>query len=170
MGAQQPTFKPGGGVETWRRNTSFSAKDSKSSPENTESTAPILLGSGGSARYEMLLERLPYLTLILRRPQFSSVSQSVTIREIQKITSVGGNSISQASGEAEDDDNDEQDSVPLGEHEQWSTDKPAAGTPRKKRRLNFKSKETEQESSALSLSGLVDKGASLILSDDDIED
>jgi cell cycle checkpoint protein len=153
-----------GGVDTWRKNTSFSqpppTQDSKSSSEDTSSA--ILLGSGGSARYEMLLERLPYLTTILRKSRIPSPSISATIRDIQKITSFTGSGVS---GDPEEEEDDTRD-IGTGEHEQWATDKPAGASPKKKRaRIANKA---EQEESAIP--GLVDKGASLMLSDDDIED
>jgi cell cycle checkpoint protein len=69
------------------------------------------------------------------------------------------------SGGTEEDDEDDAQDMAVGEQEQWSTDKPA-GTPKKKRaRIAVKS---DQEESAIP--GLVEKGASLMLSDDDIED
>jgi cell cycle checkpoint protein len=152
-----------GGVDTWRRNPTFSHP----APTQTSDDPPptILLGSGGSARVEMLLERLPYLTIILRKARMPSPSTAATIRDIQKITSFIGN---HQAGTADDDD-DEDDSQELvpGEQEQWSTDKPAAETPKKKKRVRFESKDQEQESA---IPGLVEKGASLMLSDDDIED
>ena len=153
-----------GGVDTWRKNASLSqpppAQSSKLSEEDTPPS--ILLGSGGSARYEMLLERLPYLTTILRKSRMPSPSTAATIRDIRKITAFTGIT---SSGAPEDDDQEEDPG--LGEHEQWATDKPAAETPKKKRRNQVESKEQEQESA---IPGLIDKGASLVLSDDDIEE
>ncbi|RAQ99010.1 cell cycle checkpoint protein rad17 [Stemphylium lycopersici] len=158
------TAASSGGVETWRRNASSSQPTTTRGSDSTEdnASAPVLLGSGGSARYEMLLERLPYLTTILRKACMPSPSTAVTVREIRKITAFTGNALS---GGDEDDDL-EHDAGP-GEQEQWTTDKPAPETPKKKRRVKFETKEQEPESA---ISGLVDKGASLMLSDDDIED
>lgn len=155
-----------GGVDTWKRNPSFaqpnpSSTDSKSSTEETP--PPILLGSGGSARIEMLLERLPYFATILRKSRLSSSTMTASIRDIQKITSFTG-ILSGAPGE--DDEDEPIEPVP-GEQEQWSTDKPAAETPKKERKIKFESKDQELESA---IPGLVEKGASLVLSDDDIED
>jgi cell cycle checkpoint protein len=153
-----------GGVDTWRTNATFtrtpSTQESKASPE--DASPSVVLGSGGSARYEMLLERLPYLTTILRKSRMPSPSTASTIREIQKVTSFIGIGVS---GTAEEDDEDSQE-IATGEHEEWATDKPAGTSPKKKRvRIAMK---TEQEESAIP--GLVEKGASLVLSDDDIED
>lgn len=164
MAVSKPAMATGG-VDTWRRNTSFSTPSSApaSKKSEDETSSSVLLGSGGSARYEMLLERLPYLSTILRKSHKSSSSSITTaIRDIQKITSFAGNSLSNAV----EDDEQEEDQGP-GEHEQWSTDKPTAGTPKKKIRVKFESKEQQQESA---IPGLVDKGASLVLSDDDIEE
>ncbi|KAH8733055.1 Rad17 cell cycle checkpoint protein-domain-containing protein [Phaeosphaeriaceae sp. PMI808] len=145
------------GVETWRRNTSFTQPASKSLSEETPLS--VIIGSGGSARYEMLFERLPYLTAILRKSR--TQSSHATIRDIQKITSFTGSSLS---ADTEDDEDLQETSIP--EQEQWATDKPAGVSPRKKRaRIAAK---TEQDESAIP--GLVLKGASLVLSDDDIED
>ncbi|OAL55748.1 Rad17-domain-containing protein [Pyrenochaeta sp. DS3sAY3a] len=158
-----------GGVDTWRKNTTFSTPASVStqtanpSVDGDDDIGPsVLLGSGGSARYEMLLERLPYMTTILRKSRMLSPAVSATIRDIQKITSFHGNTTS-SMGE---DDEDEEDQA-SGEHDQWSTDRPAVETPKKKRRAKIENKDQEPDSA---IPGLVDKGASLMLSDDDIED
>jgi cell cycle checkpoint protein len=154
-----------GGVDTWRKNAaSFSQKPSTqdSKPPEDDPSVSILLGSGGSARYEMLFERLPYLTTILRKSRMPSSSAATTVREIRKITSFTGSTSMGAEDEDEQDDD-----AGAGEQEQWSTDKPAAETPKKKRRVKFETKEQEPESA---ISGLVEKGASLVLSEDDIED
>ena len=66
----------------------------------------------------MLLERLPYLTTILRRSRMPPPSTAATVREIKKITSFTGNALA---GATEEDDMEE-DARP-GEQEQWSTDK-----------------------------------------------
>jgi cell cycle checkpoint protein len=110
----------------------------------------------------MLLERLPYMATILRKAHRPSPSVAATVREIRKITSFTENALSGATEEDELDDN-----VRLGEQEQWSTDKPTIETPKKKTRVKFESKVQEPETA---ISGLAHKGASLMLSDDDIED
>jgi cell cycle checkpoint protein len=153
------------GVDTWRKNPTnaqpISTQTAKSTPDEPPQTT--LLGSGGSARYEMLLERLPYLTTILRKSRMPTPSTAATIRDIRRITSFTGNNQGGADEDDEDDNSEEQGP---GDQEQWSTDKPAGASP-KKRRVKFASKEPEQDSA---IPGLVDKGASLVLSDDDIED
>jgi cell cycle checkpoint protein len=163
-GATPPTFSSNaGGVDTWRRNNTFTqppTQDSKPSPEDT-SPSPTLLGSGGSARYEMLLERLPYLVSILRKSRMPSPVTAATIRDIQKITSFFE---PRGSGGTEEDDDDDAREVGAGEHEQWATDKPAGATPKKKR-VRIASKVEQDEA----VPGLGDV-ANLVLSDDDIED
>jgi cell cycle checkpoint protein len=110
----------------------------------------------------MLLERLPYLINILRKSRMPSPSTATTIREIQKITMFTGSGV----GGDPDEEDDNLEEVGVGEQEQWATDKPAGQSPKKKRvRIAVK---TEGEESAIP--GLVEKGASLMLSDDDIED
>ncbi|KAF2035700.1 cell cycle checkpoint protein RAD17 [Setomelanomma holmii] len=155
-----------GGVDTWRKNASFSQPPPSTSSPKTEpdDTPPsVLLGSGGSARFEMLLERLPYLVTILRKSRMPSPSTATTIREIQKITSFTGGGLS---GGAEEDEEDDSQELVVGEQEQWSTDKPAGVSPKKKRaKIAAKSEQDE-----CAVPGLVEKGASLVLSDDDIED
>jgi cell cycle checkpoint protein len=162
-GAPKATI-PSGGVETWKGNASLSQPTSAPGSKQAEEDVPtsIPLGSGGSARNEMLLERLPYMTTILRKSRMPSPSTAATLREIRKITSFTGNALN---GATEDDDLE--DDVRPGEQEQWSTDKPTLETPKKKARVKFESKEHEPESA---IAGLADKGASLTLSDDDIED
>ncbi|KAJ4288195.1 RFC checkpoint protein Rad17 [Kalmusia sp. IMI 367209] len=153
--------------DTWRKSTSFASSSKPTASlsegkadEDTQTVA--LLGSGGSARYEMLLERLPYLPTILRKHALPSPTASATIREIRKITAFTGSSISASAEDDDADDNDEQ-----GETEQWATDKPTPDTPRKKKRARIESKEKEAESA---VPGGDAAGKSLLLSDDDIED
>ena len=112
----------------------------------------------------MLLERLPYLTSILRKFRMPSPSAAATIRDIRKITSFTGSGLP-GGAEEDEDDYDGQD-IGTAEHEQWATDKPCGISPQKKR-VKIAAK-TEGEDSAIP--ELVNKGASLVLSDDDIED
>ncbi|KAI4684608.1 uncharacterized protein J4E88_004048 [Alternaria novae-zelandiae] len=153
-----------GGVESWKGNASFSQPTPASGSKDAEEEAPasIHLGSGGSARNEMLLERLPYMTTILRKSRMPNPSTAATVREIRKITAFTGNALS---GATEEDDAEED--IRPGEQEQWSTDKPTLETPKKRGRVKFESKAQEPETA---IAGLADKGASLTLSDDDIED
>lgn len=157
---------PSGGVETWKRNTPLSQSSSTvAEPLMNDEPPPTLLGSGGSARYEMLLERLPYLAIIIRKSRLPSPSTAATIREIQKITSFHGTG-SKAGAEEDGEETLEQQA---GDQEQWATDANTPATPRKKKAVRFiETKGTDQEESAIA--GLSAKGASLVLEDDDIED
>jgi len=156
---------PSGGVETWKRNTTFQSTATSSQPQPDDGLPPTLLGSGGSARSEMLLERLPYLATILRRSRMPSPSTAATIREIQKITSFHG--AGGGKGNAEDD-GEEMLEQQGGNQEQWATDKDVPATPRKKKGVRFVGSKTDEQESAIA--GLAAEGASLVLEDDDIED
>ena len=161
-------FKPAstsGGVETWTRNTPLQSQTpATSSKPNTDSDpAPTLLGSGASARSEMLLERLPYLTTILRKSRMPSPSIASTIREIKKITTFHSTTSTKGSEEDGEDTLEQQ-----GDQETWATDKDAPATPRKRKGVRFVEPKQDEEESAIA--GLSAKGASLVLEDDDIED
>lgn len=177
--ASNPTL-PSGGVETWKRNTTFESSSGHSQSDNNNNSPPTLLGSGGSARYEMLLERLPYLTTILRKSRTPNPSAASAIREIQKITSFHG---AAGAGAANAEDGEEMLEQQGGERErerdheheqqeQWATDKNVPSTPgRRKKGVRFAARrEEDEEESATAIAGLAAKGASLVLEDDDIED
>ncbi|KAF2662728.1 hypothetical protein K491DRAFT_685899 [Lophiostoma macrostomum CBS 122681] len=156
-----------GGVESWKKSTPFSNAGKLSTSSGTppmtvtgeHSPSPILLGSGGSARYELLLERLPFLTRILRKSSALSPEIGAAIRDIQKITTFTGTNI-------ETTDDDDEDEVPV-EQEQWATDLPGSQSPRKKRKNRIGVKKDDAQSA---LSGIMEKNVANILSDDDIED
>jgi cell cycle checkpoint protein len=161
------------GVDTWKRSTSLS--QTPSTAQASDDPPPTLLGSGGSARYEMLLERLPYLPTILRKSCMPSPSTAATIRDIQRITSFHGS----GSGirPPPDEDADETLQQPAGngdgDPEPWATDKDTPATPRKaQKRVRFEKRGAaeEQQGSESAIAGLSEKGANLVLSDDDIED
>ncbi|KAH6638336.1 cell cycle checkpoint protein RAD17 [Boeremia exigua] len=155
---QAKSFLPSGGVESWTRN------DPASKPPQSHATGdppPTLLGSGASARSEMLLERLPYLAAILRRTR-PAPTTAATLREIQKLTSFHG------AGKAGAEDDGEEMLEQQGGEEQWATDKNVPGTPRRKKGVRFVASKSEEAESAIA--GLAAKGASLVLEDDDIED
>ncbi|KAF2468123.1 Rad17-domain-containing protein [Lindgomyces ingoldianus] len=160
------------GVDTWRRAVGFShstrptptpSQTQTAKPETEDQPPQVLLGSGGSARYEMLLERLPYVPLIIRKSSMPSPSIAATIRDIQKITSFTGATVGASTDEDQDDDDIS------GEHEQWATDRPGPETPRRrKRKIKIKIKSDEI---TMALPGIAEKDvANLVLSDDDIED
>jgi cell cycle checkpoint protein len=158
------------GVDTWRR-TQFSQLPSSTPtsahPRTQDPAPPTLLGSGTSARTEMLLERLPYLTTILRgnRSRVPSAATTTTLREVQKITSFHGSAMV---GPGDGDGEDDLEQVPAAEGEQWATDRPGEGEPRRKR-VRIEAKGTREEVTS-AIGGGVGEGAGLVLSDDDIED
>jgi cell cycle checkpoint protein len=168
-GVPKVTPAVAGGVDTWRKLTRFSAPSRPAAAQfdtavEDDGPRPILIGSGGSARNEMLFERLPYLPVILHKSLMPSPSTASTIREIRKITSFTGNGPSTSIEVAEEEDNEYEFT---GEMEQWATDMPD-NTPRKKARVRIEAKE---ETDSAIPGGTVDKdGRGNVLSDDDIED
>ncbi|KAF1959454.1 Rad17-domain-containing protein [Byssothecium circinans] len=176
-GAPKPLPSATGGVDTWRKNTStFTQPPTSSSAKapTEEAPPPILLGSGGSARYEMLLERLPYLPTILRKSKPVSPATASTIREIQKITRFTG-AVNNPTAAGDDDEDALDGGEEVAEHqqeqEQWATDKPGYDTPRKPKRVRIESKKAEDGGLEMerAVPGLKDTGSG-VLSDDDIED
>ncbi|KAF3001453.1 Cell cycle checkpoint protein rad17 [Curvularia kusanoi] len=164
-----PTLHSGTGVETWKRNTPLNHNTESSVPKAANNPPPTLLGSGASARTEMLLERLPYLPTILRKSRTQITPTSTTaIREIQKITSFHGAAAGR-SGTAEVDGEDVLEQ-PAAEQEPWATDKDTPATPHKKRRVRFVVEDKGDGEEESAIAGLARKGASLVLEDDDIED
>ncbi|KAG9203580.1 Cell cycle checkpoint protein rad17 [Epicoccum nigrum] len=165
------SFKPAiqsntGGVSTWKQNIPLQHKPPSSQPPADTDPPTTLLGSGGSARAEMLLERLPYLPTILRRSRPLAPSTAATIREIQQITAFHDTAGGRSGLEEEGLETLEQ---PPGEQEQWATDKDAPASPRRRKGVRFvESKRGVDEESAIA--GLAARGASLVLEDDDIED
>ena len=165
------SFKPAphsgaGGVSTWKQNNPLQHKSLSSQPPPDTDPPTTLLGSGGSARAEMLLERLPYLPTILRKSRPLAPSTTATICEIQKITTFHGATGSR--GGLEEEGLETLERQP-GEQEQWATDKDAPASPRKKKGVRVvESARGRDEESAIA--GLAAKGASLVLEDDDIED
>jgi hypothetical protein len=112
----------------------------------------------------MLLERLPYLSTILRgnKARAPSASTTSTIRAIQKITAFHGTTVT-GDGDGEDD----LEQAPALDGEQWATDKPAEGEPRR-RRVRIETKAKGEEAVA-GITG-IGEGTGLVLSEDDIED
>ncbi|KAF2498379.1 Rad17-domain-containing protein, partial [Lophium mytilinum] len=151
-----------GGVESWRRNGSVSRStetrsDQPSRTKTEEEPSSVLLGSGSSAKHEMLLERLPYIALVMRNR--ISATKSGSLREVEKVTAFHG--IGGSSEEALDDDDGNTDV------EQWSTDPPTAQG-RKSRRPGQGT--IVKNESMIPTSAVESDVAKLVLSDDDIED
>ncbi|KAI1179321.1 cell cycle checkpoint protein RAD17 [Nemania sp. FL0916] len=124
-------------------------------PDHGQCTALLSLGS--SARREMLLERLPYMSQIARRRKIPSLM--VRLKEIEKVVSFSG------IGLATDEDAMDSDEDPRGAGgESWATDKPTEESSPRKKGLTIRPSSHSQGSVA---SIQVQK---LVLSDDDIED
>jgi cell cycle checkpoint protein len=150
------------GVETWRLNR-YSGVPTPSTTSTTTSnegdefdSSATLLAGGSSAKTEILLEKLPYMTLIeMRKGTFGSTTLR---RELEKITKV--------TGTVNLNGNEEEDLAAETEPaEQWSTDKPAdegKATPIKTRVGLLKG-----SNQAHIIKSRMD---SLVLEDDDIED
>ncbi|KAF2013177.1 Rad17-domain-containing protein [Aaosphaeria arxii CBS 175.79] len=148
------------GVESWK-SSGFHAGNSGNTATDESSPLSTLLGSGGSARFETLLERLPYLYLILRGSTSTSRTPPKGMREIEKLVTFGGSAAMY--GDEKEDDYGDSD-----EHEQWATDLPAPTTPQKRRRHTVGLRKTEHKSPTSMI--VARDVATMTLSDDDIED
>ncbi|KAI0508594.1 cell cycle checkpoint protein RAD17 [Xylaria bambusicola] len=125
----------------------------------TSDHSTALLSLGSSARREMILERLPYMSHITRRHRSSS---SVPwLKGIEKVVSFSG-----ISSIADEDtvDLEENENSGGGAEEDWATDKPTEeSSPRKK---SFAIRRNGQNGGSVAASQV----QKLVLSDDDIED
>jgi cell cycle checkpoint protein len=138
--------KPGT-VESW--------KSSRSSTQSSKASDPApLLSIGISARKEMLLDRLPYMTLIAKSKR--SASSPLAIRDMEKVTTFKGIGPSD-----EDTAENEDDGGVVGE--EWATDKPGEGMSPRKKGLVIRGR----GDGGLPIGKVEEK---LVLSDDDIED
>lgn len=158
-----------------------------------QSTNP-LLSLGSSARRELLLERLPYMTHMARRRRNgpSGNYNTLRLRELEKVVSFSGVAIT-ATGEDEAEeavaDGDEANGATAANGESsWATDRPTedsfTGSPQKNRgfgggsnkrrgpgatsgaRLGIHHKNSNDEMAATALPAV----QTLVISDDDIED
>lgn len=137
------------GVDRWRRNT---VEDNPGTGDADEAASQpyLAMGSGHSARHEMLLERLPYLTRILAGAP-SPVTQGFQ-KQIEQVTLFTG------IGVLQDDEEDEGTSTTNGTGTAIVS---KGGSIAKTAGLDRTRKSNEEEQ--LDVKGLV-------LSDDDIED
>ncbi|KAI0904707.1 cell cycle checkpoint protein RAD17 [Ustulina deusta] len=132
-------------------------KQAELSPEQTPDQSTALLSLGSSARREMLLERLPYMSHIVRRRRIPGLA--VPLREIEKVVSFSG-----ISSAVDEDAVDLDENSGGGAEEAWATDKPTEeSSPRKKRFAIRRSSHDGGSVPSLQVQKLV-------LSDDDIED
>ena len=154
----QPSLKAAmpqtGGVESW------TSRSSLTDASTTESN----LMSNGSAKKEMLIERLPYIAHILN----SKSASSKLVDQIATVTRIRG------SGPIAEDDEAEADDEEVSTHEQWATDRPdiefnakKGATKPKPKPVSRLTKATEGGGLAIPVESRVEK---LVLEDDDIED
>lgn len=85
------------GVETWRRNNLF---DSSAKPEEEEAAVPNIFLASATAKQELLLDRLPFTSLILASR--ASASQML-VQNIGTLTRISGTSNPRSSLEEEED-------------------------------------------------------------------
>lgn len=162
--------RPKQGVETWTSSHSMAPTPRPTQYESiqTEKSAdhtPLLVGLGGSARKEMLLERLPYLVKIAKAQARGkpSILLPLELSDLEKITKFTG------IGAVKEDE--EEESGPSDETgiENWATDKPTegGGSPRKRRTVTERGKLSSSRHDARIVAEQLEK---TVLSDDDIED
>lgn len=158
------------GVETWTSSHNYSSRPSPAQHPSTQANkeaehTPLLVGLGGSARKEMLLERLPYLVKIAKaarrgKPSVLLPLQLPDLEMITKFTGIGA--VPQ---------NEEEEAGPADEAtvENWATDIPTEpGSPTKQRRAaNDRGKLGGSRHDARMVAEQLEK---TVLSDDDIED
>lgn len=146
-------------VESWKSRSAFSSQVANTSILK-DTTSAVIVSS--SARKEMLLERLPYMTLIARARKGGT---SPEIRQMEKVTVFNG--IGNAS--AEDDDGLGED-VQVGEA--WATDRQVDAEDGIRKRRIPRSNTALGMQKETGVGGLEKRFAEqkLVLSDDDIED
>ncbi|KAI1113118.1 cell cycle checkpoint protein RAD17 [Nemania sp. NC0429] len=127
-------------------------------PEQTPNQSTALLSLGSSARREMLLERLPYMSYIARRRKMPHAM--VPFKEIERVVSFSGIGLA-ADDEAVDLDENAEGNNP----ESWATDKPTEESSPRKKSLAIR----QSSHGRGSVGGSLD-AQKLVLSDDDIED
>ena len=152
-----PPAKPGS-VETWKSNLVSNVEADHSASDSSDVPSACLASGRITARQEMILERLPYVTQIHRAKR----DRPTHLRDLEKITQFRG---------LDTESNDDDDDVTGGEDEpldHWTTDQPAeAAATTRKRAPGHVGKIAE----GFSGRGTAEKGiAGLVLSDDDIED
>ncbi|KAI0109508.1 Rad17 cell cycle checkpoint protein-domain-containing protein [Nemania sp. FL0031] len=126
-------------------------------PEQSSDQSSALLSLGSSARREMLLERLPYMSYIARRRRI--LGSTVQFKELEKVVSFSGIGMATDEEAADLDENSGG-----GDGEAWATDKPTEeSSPRKKGVAIRHNSHSRGSITSLQVQKLV-------LSDDDIED
>ncbi|KAI0433418.1 cell cycle checkpoint protein RAD17 [Xylaria sp. FL1042] len=132
-------------------------KQAEQTADQSLDQSTALLSLGSSARREMLLERLPYMSHIARRQKVPGLG--IRVKELEKVVSFSG------IGSAVDEDDVDPDENSGGRPgEAWATDKPTEESSPRKKTLAIR-RNSNNGGSITSLQ--VQK---LVLSDDDIED
>ena len=144
----------GAGVESWRSKTN--SVDGDKSETNHLST--------GSAKKEMLIERLPYMAHIMA----SKSASNKLMDQVATVTRIRGSA--QAAEDEEADAEEEADPS----QEQWTTDRPDTEAPTKRTGTKAKAKQGTRSSKLTEGGGLAipveTRLEKLVLEDDDIED
>lgn len=144
------------GVESWKRNNTRQSESSDGRGDDP------LVERAGSAKMEMLLERLPYVAKIIS----SKKVPSKVIEQLHMVTHI------RTSRTDTDEDDAELDEGRQADHEQWATDRPDTESGRKSRTVQTKPKQgqaklTEGGGLGIPVESRVEK---LVLEDDDIVD
>ena len=143
------------GVENWKRNSSFATQlDERISSEPVGVTT-------SSAKSEMLIERLPYMSQIM----IARSTSSSLLEQISAVVHIGGSVPPDEDGdlEADEDDGDSQ--------EQWTTDRPDHEAHAKRSKTVTKAKQSTKATEGGGLAIPVEtRVGKLVLEDDDIVD
>ena len=144
----------GAGVESWTNKTSLREGDK----------SEMTLLSTGSAKKEMLIERLPYMAHIVN----SKTASNKLVDQITTVTRIRG---SVPTAEDQEADADEEGDA---SQEQWTTDRPDTEAPPKRTGTKAKAKQPSRSSKLTEGGGLAipveTRVERLVLEDDDIED
>ncbi|KAF2088381.1 Rad17-domain-containing protein [Saccharata proteae CBS 121410] len=156
-----PAAAKPGSVESWRKHSGLVGDAAAANDQDAVQGAyPSGLLNSNSAKRETLLERLPYMAIVIRsKPATKAASRG--IEQITKFTGVGiGN---------EDDGDEDEMAGAAGMQQEWSTDRPVDQNIPSRANVRVRRKTENLETSLLS--GKDERGlAGLVLSDDDIED
>ncbi|KAH7060474.1 Rad17 cell cycle checkpoint protein-domain-containing protein [Macrophomina phaseolina] len=154
-------------VESWSARPSLldSRTNKKSAPYKQQESALLPLGTSGSLKHEMLLERLPYSVMMLRSRMPVAAAAARLVSGLERITSFSGVGLGADDGIADEDVLAEGE---VAQGQEWSTDRPTEHEPPAAPGPSARLAEPGRKSM---LRGGCEQGlGSLVLSDDDIED
>lgn len=151
-------------VMTWQRSTA--PGHSSDAVSTLEDSFPVARAS--TSKSEMLLERLPYMSKILSNRDNKALS-SVWLEQMQSVTRANGN---QSTMLDEDEDGSDERDDRVAPNEQWSTDKPDAGSKLAKPGNQLLNQDQHKEAGGRSELPIPVESSveQLVLEDDDIED